>query len=135
MKRLHLDANVVLRFLRDDDVKQSPAARRLIGEASEGKIVLALSAVTLSEVFYVLRAAYKLPRTEIVSLLDAVVRCGVFDVEHELRLLDALGRVRTVRVDFGDAWLAASAKEAGEAVASFDQDFSKFADVDWYLPK
>jgi len=42
MKRLHLDANVVLRFLRYDDVKQSPAARRPIGEVSEGKIVLAL---------------------------------------------------------------------------------------------
>ena len=54
MKRLHLDANVVLRFLRDDDVKQSPAARRLIGEASEGKIVLALSAVTVGEIFYAL---------------------------------------------------------------------------------
>jgi predicted nucleic acid-binding protein len=135
MKRLHLDANVVLRFLRDDDVKQSPAARRLIGEASEGKIVLALSAVTVGEIFYALRAAYKLPRTEIVSLLDAVARCGVFDVEHERRLLDALSRVRTANVDFVDAWLAASAKEAGETVASFDQDFSKFADVEWCLPK
>jgi predicted nucleic acid-binding protein len=40
MKRLHLDANVVLRFLRDDDPKQSPAARRLIHEASEGKVTL-----------------------------------------------------------------------------------------------
>ena len=135
MKRLHLDANVVLRFLRDDDVKQSAAARRLIGDASEGKAVLALSVVTVSEIFYALRAAYKLPRTETVALLDTLVRSGVFDVEHERRLLDALGRVRTANVDFGDAWLAASAKEAGEAVASFDQDFSKFADVDWYLPK
>ena len=135
MKRLHLDANVVLRFLRDDDVKQSPAARRLIGEASGGKIVLVLSAVTVSEIFYALRAAYKLSRTEIVTLLDALVRSGVFEVEQELRLLDALDGVRTANVDFGDAWLAASAKEAGEGIASFDQDFSKFADVEWYLPK
>ncbi|MBC7367198.1 MAG: PIN domain-containing protein [Undibacterium sp.] len=135
MKRRHLDANVVLRFLRDDDTKQSPASRRLIGEASEGKTVPALSAVTVSEIFYALRAAYKLPRAEAVSLLDALVRSGVFEVEHELRLLDALSRVRVANVDCGDAWLAASAKEAGEAVASFDRDFSKFADVEWYVPK
>ncbi len=135
MKRLHLDANVVLRFLRDDDAKQSPAARRLIGEASDGKVELVLSVVTAGEIFYALRAAYKLPRPEIVALLDALVRSGVFAVEHELRLLDTLGRVGKANVDFGDAWLAASAKEAGEAVASFDQDFSKFADVEWYLPK
>jgi predicted nucleic acid-binding protein len=135
MKRLHLDANVVLRFLRDDDAKQSPAARRLIGEASEAKVALVLSAVTVTEIFYALRAAYKLPRAEVVALLDALVRSGVFEVEHELRLLDALGRVRTANVDFGDAWLAATAKEAGEAVASFDEDFAKFADVEWHRPK
>lgn len=70
-----------------------------------------------------------------MSLLDAVARCGVFDLEHERRLLDALSRVRTANVDFVGAWLAASAKEAGETVASFDQDFSKFADVEWCLPK
>lgn len=135
MKRLHLDANVVLCFLRDDDVKQSPAARRLIGEASGGRVELVLSVVTVGEIFYVLRAAYKLPQPEIAELLDALVRSGVFEFEHELRLLDALNRVRAANVDFGEAWLAASATEAGEAVASFDQDFSKFADVEWYLSK
>ncbi|MSU51733.1 MAG: PIN domain-containing protein [Opitutus sp.] len=135
MKRLHLDADVVLRFLRDDDVKQSPAARRLIGEANEGKVVLVLSTVTVAEIFYALRASYKLPRPEIATLLDGLVRSGVFEVEYEVRLLAALARVRTANVDFGDAWLAAAAGEAGEAVASFDEDFGKFPDVEWVRPK
>jgi predicted nucleic acid-binding protein len=37
-------------------------------------------------------------------------------------------------VDFGDAWLAATAAEAGEAVASFDEDFRLFPDVTWHRP-
>ena len=54
MKRLHLDANVVLRFLRDDDPKQSAAARRLVSEASAGKVTLVLGAVLTGVVCLVL---------------------------------------------------------------------------------
>jgi predicted nucleic acid-binding protein len=129
MKRVHLDANVVLRFLRDDDPRQSAAARRLIAEADAGRIVLVLSTVTLAEIFYALRAAYRMPRPEIASLLDRLVGSGVFAVEHESRLHDALARVQTANVDFGDAWLAATAAENAEPVATFDEDFTAFADV------
>jgi predicted nucleic acid-binding protein len=129
MKRLHLDANVVLRFLRDDDPKQSPAARRLIGEANEGKVTLILSAVTAAEIYYALRASYKVPRPEIARLLTNLLGSGVFEVEYESRLLDALARVQAANVDFGDAWLAATAAEAGEPVATFDDDFDAFADI------
>ncbi len=134
MKRLHVDANVVLRFLRDDDPKQSRAARRLIGEANEGKVTLILSAVTVAEIFYALRASYKMPRAEIAPLLTSLLRSGVFEAEHELRLLDTLARVQKANVDFGDSWLAATAAEAGEAVASFNEDFRLFADVPWHRP-
>jgi predicted nucleic acid-binding protein len=135
MKRLHLDANVVLRFLRDDDAKQSPAARRLIGEASKGAVVAVLSVVTVAEIFYALRASYKMPRPEAAALLDGLVRSGAFEIEQEQRLLGALARVRTANVDFGDAWLAATAVEAGEPLASFDEEFGKFSDVEWMRPK
>ena len=134
MKRVHLDANVVLRFLRDDDRKQSPAARQLVLDAKEGKLILLLSVLTLAEIFYALRASYKLARPEIATLLGGLVRSGVFEIEHEVRLLDALKRVQTANVDFGDAWLAATAVETGETVASFDTDFAKFSDVIWLRP-
>ena len=134
MKRVHLDANVVLRFLRDDDRKQSPAARQLVLDAKEGKLILLLSVLTLAEIFYALRASYKLARPEIATLLGGLVRSGVFEIEHEVRLLDALKRVQTANVDFGDAWLAATAVETGETVASFDTDFGKFSDVIWLRP-
>jgi predicted nucleic acid-binding protein len=129
MKRLHLDANVVLRFLRDDDPRQSPLARKLIGEANAGKLTLALSVVTVAEIFYALRASYILPRPEIAAHLTSLLRTGVFDAEEEPRLLAALARVQAANVDFGDAWLAAIAAETGDAVATFDEDFAAFTDV------
>ena len=57
--RFHLDANVVLRFLRNDDPLQSPAAARLFESAKAKKLRLAISAVTVAETFYVLARVYK----------------------------------------------------------------------------
>lgn len=134
MNTLLLDANVLLRFLRDDDPVQAPAARRLLIEARDGKVLLRLTTITLAEVFYVLRASYKMPRAECARLLAQVVRTGVCQVENEALVLATLARVEAANVDFGDAYLAAEAVAGGAAVASFDEDFGRFPDVRWYCP-
>jgi predicted nucleic acid-binding protein len=48
-QRIHLDANVILRFLRNDHAKQSPAAGKLFQKAAAGKTTLFVSAVTINE--------------------------------------------------------------------------------------
>ena len=134
MKRYHLDANVVLRFLRDDDPQQSPAAKRLVEAGKAGQALLALSPVTVAEVFYAFRTAYKMPRPKAAKLLGTLLRSSAFELEHEARVLDALDRVEQFNVDFGDGYLAATAVETAEAVASFDQDFKKFSDLSLHVP-
>ena len=134
MKTWLLDANVLLRFLRDDDPVQAPAARRLFIEARDGKVSLRLTTITLAEVFYALRASYKMPRAECARLLAQVVRTGICQVENESLVLAALARVETANVDFGDAYLAAEAVLSGVGVASFDEDFARFPDVRWHRP-
>ena len=132
MKRYHLDANVILRFLRNDDPQQSPAARQLVASAKAGHVILALSAVTVAEVFYAFRASYKLSRSDVAKLLGTLLSASVFELEHEARILDAIARVEKFNVDFGDAYLAATAIETKEAIASFDKDFKKFPDLILY---
>ena len=134
-KRLHLDANVVLRFLRDDDPVQSPAAARLFAEAKAGKAELRLSAVTLAEIFYVLARVYRLSRTDTAAVLLPLIQTKLIEVEARSRVSDTLRRVISANVDFGDAYLAATAVERGEAVASFDRDLAAFKDVTTVMPK
>lgn len=129
MKRLHVDANVILRFLRNDDAKQSLRARSLVDSAQRGETILILSSITLAEVFYALRASYRMSRTDAADLLIRLLHTGVFELEDENRMLDALARVARANVDFGDAHLAALAVSTGEPIVSFDQDFKKFSDV------
>jgi len=134
MKRYHLDANIVLRFLRNDDPRQSPAARSLVEAGKAGQVVLVLSAVTLAEVFYAFRASYKMARPDIAKMLGSLLRSSAFEVEHETRVLDAVDRVERLNVDFGDAYLAATAVETKDLVASFDADFKRFTDLNLHVP-
>ncbi len=129
MKRCHVDANVVLRFLRNDDPRQSPAAKRLLAAAQADQVTLVLSAVTVAEIFYALRASYRMARADAAHLLTSLLHSGVFELPDEPEILDALARVAKINVDFGDAYLAARAVAAKEPVATFDRDFEKFADV------
>jgi predicted nucleic-acid-binding protein len=131
-QRIHLDANVILRFLRNDDPRQSPAAAALFLKASNGKAALFVSAVTINEVFFALASFYKLSHPEAATKILPLVRAGVIEFEQETVLIDALQRVISESVDFGDAYLAASAVSSKDLVASFDRDLKKFKDVKLY---
>lgn len=132
--RYHLDANVVLRFLRNDDTRQSPAAARLFANAKSGKTHLAISAVTVAEVFYVLARVYKHTRAAAAEKLIPLVHSDTLEVENRKRVLDALHRVTQANVDFGDCYLASTAAERGDRIASFDRDLQAFTDIVTVVP-
>ena len=128
-ERVHVDANVILRFLRNDDPKQSPQAAELFRRAQAGAPALLVSAVTLMEVFYVLTASYKLTRPDAAGMLVALLNSGAVSCDDGDVTLDALQRITANKVSFGDAYLAATAEGAGEAVASFDKVLARFPGI------
>ena len=81
--RIHLDANVILRFLRNDDSKHSPAAARLFQKAAAGTVALFVSAVTINEVFFAFSSSYKLSHPQTAAKLLPFIRAGVAEFEHE----------------------------------------------------
>jgi predicted nucleic acid-binding protein len=132
--RYHLDANVVLRFLRNDDPKQSPAAARLFESAKTGKVRLAISAVTVAEAFYVLSRVYKHKKADAATKLLPLIQSDVLEVDRRSRVPDALQRVTKANVDFGDGYLASTAFEHRDGIASFDEDLQSFTDVATVVP-
>ncbi len=129
-----LDANVVLRFLRNADARQSPAAAKLFARAKSAQVRLAISAVTIAEIFYVLARVYKQTRGDAAARLIPLIQSHVIEAEHRKRILDTLQRVIRANVDFGDAYLAATAVEGGDKVASFDADLQSFPDLTTLVP-
>jgi len=124
-----LDANVILRFLMDDNKDFAPRARDLIRRANEGQVVLEISAVTVAEIIYAMKASYQIHRRQASAVVADLLRTPAFHMVERRRILDSLARVVSANVDFGDAYLAATAAETGTAVASFDRDLDRFADV------
>jgi predicted nucleic-acid-binding protein len=135
MTEFLLDANVVLRFLIQDDPKQGPAATSLFERAERGEALLHLDALAVAEVVYVLMGPYRRGRAAVANaLLTMIQNPGVQMAEADI-VSDALKRFSAANVDFADAWLAARSARGGIAVASFDRDLDKFKDVQREEPK
>ena len=129
MTRYVLDANLVLRFLRDDHPTHSPQAKSLFEAASSGACVLVLPSVVLAECVWVLGSHYGVSAARISQTLIAMLtKPGVKTDEPEVAI-DALERMAGTGLDYVDCYLAARAVQDGHTVASFDQDFRKFKDV------
>jgi predicted nucleic acid-binding protein len=135
MSELLLDANVLVRFLVQDDAKQGAAAMALFEKAECREVVLHLEALTIAEVVYVLLGRYGRSRTEVVNVLLAIIQNAGIETMDEAVVTGALQRFASINVDFSDAWMAARAAHLGHAVASFDRDFDKFKDIRRFEPK
>lgn len=134
MKEFLLDANVLVRFLVQDNPKQSAAAAALFEKAERREVALHLDALVVAEAVYVLIGRYGRNRTEVVNVLLAMVQnAGIETMEVDV-VTDALQRFAAFNVDFSDAWLAARGAQLHHPVASFDRDFDKFKDIKRFEP-
>ena len=134
MKELLLDANVLIRFLVQDDPRQSAAAKALFEKAERREVLLDLDALIIAETVYVLIGRYGRTRTEVVNALLAIIQNAGIQTPYENIVIDALHRFAAYNVDFSDAWLAARSARLHRPVASFDRDLDKFKDVKRFEP-
>jgi predicted nucleic-acid-binding protein len=95
--------------------------------------------VTLLEVFYVLAKTYGQTRVAVAKILHTLVSSGLVACEDGDVALEALRRITSNKVSFGDAYLVATAVRSKEELASFDKGLEVFRDAKVYpleaLPK
>ena len=115
-----VDTNVLVRCLTLDDPSQVPAAEALL--AHPGGVWVAKT--VLLELEWVLRAAYKMPRTTIHMALGKLLGLPNLNAEDPDQIRQALDGYAG-GLDFADA-LHIAAYSADEGVFTFD---AKFADV------
>ena len=131
-QRIHVDANVILRFLRNDDPEQSPIAAALFDRAQSGQVKLLVSAVTVAEVFYVLASVYNLPRPETASILHTLLSSDLLACNDLEIVLDALKQITANKDSFGDAYLMATAGKTQDELASFDKGITSRKNIRVY---
>jgi predicted nucleic-acid-binding protein len=116
-----LDTNVLVRYIMQDDFKQSPLATRLIESRSvESRGFVAL--VSVVELFWVMSSAYELDRGQLIAALEGLLRTKELVVERAEIVWKALRIFQSANVDFADCLIERSAAAAGcEKTMTFDR--------------
>ncbi len=130
MIRYRLDTNVLIRFFKLDDAKQSKRVKALFEQAAAGQCLLLLDRVVLIETVWVLRSVYQDEREPIAkALANLMVKPGIRCEDGPITV-DALYRYQTSSLDIVDCYLAAQAAADGDSLATFDRALGKaFDDV------
>lgn len=120
-----LDANVLIRYIMQDDVKQSPLATRLVESLTmESPGFLPLVAVV--EIAWVLSSAYELSRPQLMDAFEILLRTKELVVEGGETVWKSLRLLRSTCGDFADCLIACSANAAGCAkTMTFDRGAAK----------
>lgn len=128
-KRRFVDTNLIIRYLVQDNEKQAFDAGRLFEACDHGELVIVLLPVVLAECVFVLESFYEHPRGEIASALSTLISSPGIEMSKPEIHLEALHRYQRTKVHFVDCLIAAIAVAESTPVATFDKDFSRFADV------
>jgi predicted nucleic acid-binding protein len=128
-KRRLVDTNLIVRYLVQDHEKHAKAGGKLFDACDRGDVVIVVLPAVLAECVFVLESFYEHPRGHISSALGRLISSPGVEIGGATIHLDALERYRKTKVHFVDCLLAATAAAEDTPVATFDQDFRKFADV------
>ena len=83
MKRVAVDTNVLVSFLTDRDPSQQALAAELLETAAALEAEIMLHQVVVTEMVYVLRNLYRVPKPEIrLTLEDLIATPGLKIVDH-----------------------------------------------------
>jgi predicted nucleic-acid-binding protein len=120
-----MDTNVLVRYIAQDDSKQSPKATRLI-EALTVDAPGYVSIVSVVELVWVLTGCYALTRGEICGVLETLLRTKEIIVANADTIWKALRLFKKGKADFADCLIERSANEAGcNYTTTFDRDAAK----------
>lgn len=129
-----LDANVVVRYLVQDDPDQSATASTVIDGLSE-KDPGFLSLVTVVELHWVLRRAYKVSAARCAELIEGLLDARELRVDQDSIVRSALTG-NDGGPDFADAVIAELGRVAGcEHTVTFDRQAARSNEMRFLEPR
>jgi predicted nucleic-acid-binding protein len=115
-----LDTNVVVRYVMQDDPRQSRKATQLIESLTSDDPAF-LPIVTIVELVWVLESSYGLTRPQTAQALSGLLDSRELRVDRAEIVSQALRTYRAGKADFADALIARLSHDAGcEATLTFD---------------
>ena len=121
-----LDTNVIIRYVAQDDARQSAAATRLMEGSLSAETPGYITLVTLCEVAWVLAECYGADRERIRTVIEGLLETRQIVVESAEVAWRALRAWQGTSADFSDALIGEIALAAGaKKVLTFDKAAAK----------
>lgn len=115
-----LDTNVLVRYLAQDDPRQSAAANRLIEKTLSAADRGFVSLVALLETVWVMESRYGADVQTVCEILADVLDAASLEVQEAQAVQAALGLYRRGGVDLHDCLIVALAAQRNARVVTFD---------------
>ena len=121
-----IDTNVLVRFIVQDEPKQSQIASRLIENILSAENKGFISSIVLCEVVWVLKRLYRQPKDRLLLVVKTILEAEVFEVEHRDCAWRAYYDFDEGLADFSDYYLAPINKTHGASfTVTFDEKAQK----------
>jgi predicted nucleic-acid-binding protein len=122
-----LDTNVLVRYIMQDDAKQSPQATKLM-ESLDTDHPGFISLVSVVELYWVLTTCYDLSGQQVKQALESLLRTKQIIVDRADQVLRALRVFDEGKADFADCLIERTASSAGcTETLTFDVGAAKHA--------
>ena len=120
-----LDTNVLVRYIAQDDAKQSPMASTLI-ESLTVESPGYISVISVVELVWVLSGCYGSSKGEICEVLETLLRTKEIIVANADIVWQAVRLFKEGKADFADCLIERTANEAGcSYTTTFDRGAAK----------
>jgi predicted nucleic-acid-binding protein len=122
-----LDTNILVRFLVQDDKKQSEKVNQLLTHAEQTKQPLLVTSLVVLELIWVLDAVYGVSRNDIIHSLNEILTMPAIQFENQGMIRDFLNSTQNNNFDLSDSLIAQSGfKQGCDATITFDEKAAKF---------
>jgi predicted nucleic-acid-binding protein len=120
-----LDTNVLVRYLAQDDAKQSGLATRLLEDQLTAADRGFVSLVVVLETVWVMESRYRADAAMVANILDDLLQAPTLEVQDAAAVVDAVQRYRKGGVDLHDCLIVALAATRKARVLTFDAKAAK----------
>lgn len=123
---IFVDTNYFLRFLIEDNKEQLQTTEKLFLDGAKGNSALTTSTVVIFEIYWVLKTYYQKSKSEIVGILQKVLKMNFIKIDDRNILIQAINFYNENNFSLEDCYNLLWARENNiETFKTFDEKLAK----------
>jgi uncharacterized protein len=121
-----IDANIILRFLTNDEPNQAAACAKLLQRVEQGTEEVFLPDLIIADIVWTLEKYYQVDKGEIQELMGRILALRGLKSNSKNTVYRAFEIFVDHNIDWTDAFISAQMLSAGqEEIYSYDRDFDR----------